>query len=242
MKIALISDVHGNIEALDAVLNDIDKQGAEKIHFLGDVVGYGCNPNECIKKISKYCEIKLIGNHDYALIGLESTKGFNEAAKVSMEWTRDKIKRKNVERLSDFEMETDFLDFHMVHSAPGYADKWFYILDAYQATDSFDDFTQNTCFIGHSHIPAIFRQDSVGEVTHTLKESLSLEEDCKYIINVGSVGQPRDNDARACYLIANTDDNTVNYRRIEYDIEKTQDKMRKANMPEFLIDRLAIGV
>lgn len=241
MKLAIISDIHANIEALDAVLKSIDSNGAEKIIFLGDVVGYGCNPNECIKKISKYCDIKLIGNHDYALMGLESTDTFNQAAKSSMQWTRDRVKNRNIELMSDFEMETSFLDFHLVHSSPGLASHWFYILDTEQAAGSFKAFSQKVCFVGHSHIPAIFRKDKENKVIHLFQNQITLEDDYQYIINVGSVGQPRDGDPRACYLMADTESVSLAYHRIEYDIQKTQSKMKKENMPEFLIDRLSIG-
>jgi diadenosine tetraphosphatase ApaH/serine/threonine PP2A family protein phosphatase len=230
------------MEALESVFRDIEKQGVEKIHFLGDAVGYGSNPNKCIQKIDKYCEIKLLGNHDYALMGLESTKSFNHAAKASIEWTKSNIKKKNITLLADFEMEATFLDYYMVHSSPGHAERWFYILDLDQATQSFDNFSQNVCFVGHSHIPAIFKKDKNGETVHQIKESIEVNGDCKYIINVGSVGQPRDNDSRACYLIADISNGILYYRRVEYDIKKTQKNMRKANLPEFLIDRLAIGV
>ncbi|MFH2036115.1 MAG: metallophosphoesterase family protein, partial [Candidatus Zixiibacteriota bacterium] len=114
MKIALISDVHGNLEALDSVFKDIDSQGVENIHFLGDAVGYGSNPNECLKKISKLCDIKLLGNHDYAALGLESTRDFNETAKKSMEWTQENLSKKSIKILSSFELETEFLDSHLV--------------------------------------------------------------------------------------------------------------------------------
>jgi diadenosine tetraphosphatase ApaH/serine/threonine PP2A family protein phosphatase len=242
MKIAVISDIHGNIEALDSVFRDIDTQGVEKIHFLGDAVGYGCNPNECIKKITKYCDIKLLGNHDYAAMGLESTESFNQAARASMEWTQSTIKPKNITSMADYELEADFLDFHLVHASPDHPDEWHYILDANQASGYFDSFSQSVCLVGHSHIPVIFRKNGDNDISTRTANEMTLDPDSKYIINVGSVGQPRDNDNRACYLVINTDDNKINYRRVKYNLEKTQEKMRKAKLPDFLIERLAIGV
>ncbi|MFH2037509.1 MAG: hypothetical protein ABIJ45_13990, partial [Candidatus Zixiibacteriota bacterium] len=123
-----------------------------------------------------------------------------------------------------------------------YPDQWYYILNTEQALESFDDFDQSVCFVGHSHIPAIFRKDTEGNCLKTIADSFQLDDVSKYIINVGSVGQPRDNDPRACYLIYDTENRFICYQRIEYDYKKTQDKMRKADLPEFLIDRLAVGV
>lgn len=242
MKIALISDIHANMEALENVLRDIDKQGVEKIHFLGDAVGYGCNPDECVKKINQYCDIKILGNHDYALMGLESIESFNHAAKISMKWTQSRAKKKTVSIMTDFEMETDFLDFHLVHSSPKIPEQWNYILSPDQASAEFKEFSQTVCFIGHSHIPTVFKMTKENTVYQNEIIEIELEEDCRYIVNVGSVGQPRDNDPRACYMIANTETNTLAYRRVEYDVSKTQTKMREASLPEFLIERLAIGV
>jgi len=230
------------MEALIEVLRDIDKQGVEKIHFLGDAVGYGCNPDECVKKINQYCDIKLLGNHDYALMGLESTESFNHAAKISMKWTQKRAKKKTISIMADFEMDSDFLDFHLVHSSPVNPDHWNYILSPEQASASFNEFSQSVCFIGHSHIPTVFKMTKDETVHQNDISEFKIEEDCKYIVNVGSVGQPRDNDPRACYMIADTETNRLAYRRVEYDVSKTQTKMREASLPEFLIERLAIGV
>lgn len=242
MKFAVISDVHGNLEALEAVLRDIEKQGAEKIFFLGDVVGYGCNPNQCVKKIDKYCEIKLLGNHDYALMGLESTDCFNKAAQKSMIWTQDNVKGKTIETLSDFELTGQYLDFFMVHASPGYPDNWRYILSMESAAVSFEEFTTSVCFIGHSHIPTTYILNKDGDLSQNFKPTVKLDPNDRYIINVGSVGQPRDNDSRACYLLVDNEKMSCTYRRVDYDVLKTQEKMRKANLPSFLIDRLSMGV
>ncbi len=241
MKIALISDVHSNLEALEEVFRDIEKEGVEKIHFLGDAVGYGADPNRCVRLISKHCEIKLLGNHDYAALGLVSLKGFNKIAKTSVEWTQTKLRKKTIATLADFELHTTFLNYFLVHASPGTPDNWDYILSPEQAAEQFAYFTQSICFIGHSHIPIVFVEEDDGTVSSHLIETLELKEDLRYIINIGSVGQPRDNDPRACYLIVDTDDSKIEYRRVEYDIDKTQSKMRRATFSEFLVERLAIG-
>jgi len=242
MKIALISDVHGNLEALETVLRDIEKQGAEKIHFLGDAVGYGCNPNECVKLIANHCDIKLLGNHDYAAMGLEAVDNFNQLAQDSIQWTQEALTKKSISILADFEMDADFNDFHMVHGSPGEPDKWHYILTPQQAAREFEAFSQSTCFVGHSHLPSIFMMEAGGEVVQFVKSPFEREEKCRYIVNIGSVGQPRDGDPRSCYLIMDTDSNKMQFRRVEYDIKKVQEKMQKAKIPDFLIERLSVGL
>jgi len=241
MKFAIISDIHGNLEALENVLRDIEKEGAEKIHFLGDAVGYGCSPNECVKLISEHCEIRLLGNHDYAALGLEAVENFNQMAQYSITWTQEKLTKKSSAILADFEMEADFLDYHLVHASPGEPEQWHYILTAGQSKAHFDKFSQSVCFVGHSHIPSIFSMDSEGEIMKSSKMELEKVADRRYIINVGSVGQPRDGDPRACYIIVDTETGKVYYRRVEYDVAAAQEKMKKANMPNFLVERIAIG-
>jgi diadenosine tetraphosphatase ApaH/serine/threonine PP2A family protein phosphatase len=242
MKFALISDVHGNLEALESVLRDIEKQGVEKIHFLGDAVGYGCNPNQCVSLIHKHCDVKLLGNHDYAVMGLEQSDNFNQVARASMDWTVKKIKKKSIQILADFEMSSTFLDYYLVHASPEDPESWTYILDINAAQDNFDKFSQSVCLIGHTHVPECYILDKDGTVAQKENKSLIRQDGYKYIVNIGSVGQPRDNDPRSCYLIVDTDTDTMYYRRVEYDIGKTQEKMKKAKLPEFLIERLATGV
>jgi len=241
MKIALISDVHANLEALEKVLRDIEKQGVEKIHFLGDAIGYGCNPNECVDLIVKHCDIKIIGNHDYAALGLESAESFNKAARTSLEWTQASLKQKTIEKLTDFEFDADFLDFHLVHATPKEPESWQYVFNVEQAAEQFQHFAQSACFVGHSHIPVLFIRQGSGEVTAHFKTKHKFVKDKKHFINVGSVGQPRDKDCRACYVTVDVTGGHMEYRRVEYDIKKTQEKMAKAQMPEFLIERLSVG-
>jgi predicted phosphodiesterase len=241
MKIALISDIHANLEALEKVLRDIEKEGVEKVHFLGDAVGYGCDPNKCVKLVNKHCDIKLLGNHDYAAMGIESLGSFNYIAQASIEWTQKELTDKSVSTLADFEMSATFLDYFLVHSSPGNPSDWDYILGTSEAEEQFEHFEQSVCLVGHSHLPTIFAKNENGKIQVDSSKTLDLKKDAKYIINVGSVGQPRDNDPRACYLIIDTEIPKIYYKRVEYNISKTQEKMRKAVLPEFLIDRIALG-
>ncbi len=241
MKFAILSDIHANLEALKNVLRDIEQQGVEKIHFLGDVVGYGCNPNKCIKLVNEHCEIKLLGNHDYAAMGLESTSSFNQVAQTSMEWTIEKLTKKSLRTLADFELDAVYLDYRLVHASPGHPEQWNYILNRDQAAEEFDKFDESVCFLGHSHLPVIFILDEEGSITQSGRQKLTISDKERYIVNVGSVGQPRDNDPRSCYVIVDHENREIEYRRVEYDINKVQEKMRKAMLPDFLIERIAVG-
>ncbi|MFH1699912.1 MAG: metallophosphoesterase family protein [Candidatus Zixiibacteriota bacterium] len=242
MKLAILSDVHANLEALNATLAEIERQRAEKIFFLGDAVGYGADPNKCVKIIDKLCDIKLLGNHDYVALGLEDSDNFNPIAKESMRWTQNRIKRKTIETLSNFDMEATFLDYYFVHGTPDCPSDWNYLLTPDDAKEGFEHFNQQICFVGHSHLPCVFCLHPDGSVlmTDTIT-SFEAKPDCRYIINVGSVGQPRDGNADACFVIANTDKNQIDFCRTKYDLERAQKKLRKAQLPEFLASRLANG-
>lgn len=241
MRLAVISDVHANLEALTAVLRDIEQCNVERIFFLGDAVGYGADPVKCVKLICDVCEIRLLGNHDYVAMGLDDPDHFNVIARQSILWTQRILNRKTLERLAGFEMEATFLDYYFVHASPGCPAEWNYILTPDDAAANFDRFSQDFCFIGHSHLPAVFCRRPDGTVMFCDPPAFTAEKNCRYIINVGSVGQPRDGNRNACYLIADVDANHFEYRRPTYDLVVAQDKMRKAQLPEFLITRLASG-
>jgi predicted phosphodiesterase len=241
MRIAIFSDVHANLEALTAVTQDIEQNQIERVFFLGDAVGYGADPNKCIKRIADLCDIKLLGNHDYVAMGLDDPKNFNCMAKQSIMWTRETLNRKAVERLSDFEMDATFLDYHFVHATPDDPQAWSYLLTPDDASRNFDFFTQGFCFVGHSHLPAVFCLKPDGSVSMQEGKSFTAEQDCRYIINVGSVGQPRDGNKEACYMVVDTETRYCEYRRVPYDVTRAQTKMKKAELPDYLITRLANG-
>lgn len=242
MKLAILSDVHANLEALKAVIKDIESKGVEKVFFLGDAVGYGANPNECVEILDSLCEIKLLGNHDYVALGLESSRNFNPMAQKSIKWTQEQLTDETVSRLSDFEMENTFLDFYMVHATPENPLEWNYILGPQDAYENFDHFSQHFCLVGHSHLPCVFCLEPGGNISAvTSGKPFKAEKDFQYIINVGSVGQPRDGIADACYLLIDTNKKHFEYIRVPYDLDKAQEKMQDAQLPEYLITRLASG-
>ncbi|MEZ5358329.1 MAG: metallophosphoesterase family protein [Candidatus Zixiibacteriota bacterium] len=242
MKLAVLSDVHANLEALKAVVRDIESKAVEKVFFLGDAVGYGANPNECVEIIDSLCEIKLLGNHDYVALGLESSRNFNPMAQKSIKWTQEQLTDDTVARLSDFEMEGSYLDFYMVHATPDNPLEWNYILGTQDAYDNFDHFSQRFCLVGHSHLPCVFRQEPGGNISASASnEPFLAEKKVRYIINVGSVGQPRDGIKDACYLLIDTDEKRFEFIRVAYELDKAQEKMQNAQLPEYLITRLASG-
>jgi diadenosine tetraphosphatase ApaH/serine/threonine PP2A family protein phosphatase len=138
-------------------------------------------------------------------------------------------------------MQAVYLDYNLVHASPGHPEQWNYILNRDQAAEEFDNFDESVCFLGHSHLPIIFMRDAEGAITQSNRQKLQLTDNNRYIINVGSVGQPRDNDPRSCYVLVDHENRVIEYRRVEYDIAKVQEKMRKAMLPDFLIERIAVG-
>jgi len=236
MKIAILSDIHGNLEALTEALTYVDENNISEIYCLGDIVGYGPNPNECIELITKRCQRIVIGNHDHAAIGLTSTEYFNDFAKIATAWTSNVLTEQNKEFLSslDFTYQTD--DYLLVHATPSQPALWHYILSEVDAQHEFRHFEQRLCFIGHSHFPIVFHKQG-----YTREEKLKLAKRNKYIINVGSIGQPRDGNPRTCFCVYNQDTNKLEYIRLEYDMAKTREKIVKAGLPVFLADRLIKG-
>lgn len=241
MHYAVLSDVHANIEALEAVLHDIEKRRIKKIIFLGDAVGYGPNPNECIDIIKDRCTIMLAGNHDYAVAGLTDANCFNDYARLAVEWTLSVITEANLDLLKTLPISKtlDKNNVLLVHSTPKNPEEWHYLLTLYDAETSFHYFDQKICFLGHSHYPLIIERLLSGEMT-ICKIETKIRKEERYIINVGSVGQPRDGDPRASYAVVT--DGKVELIRVKYDIEKTQGKMLKAGIPLPLITRLEKGL
>lgn len=240
MKYGFFSDVHGNLEALQAVLKSMERNGVEQIFFLGDAVGYGPDPNECAAIIDGIAGVKLAGNHDHAVLGKTDITNFNDRAKKAIEWTRKNITVETRKILEKFQLTYQFSDFFLVHSTPNNPEEWDYILDFFSALDAFSNFTQQICLIGHSHSPLCWKdEDGVSSIIGT---QFKIRTGVRYIINVGSVGQPRDGDNRACYVIYDDETRQITFKRVVYDFTITQEKMRKAGLPDRLIERLALGI
>jgi predicted phosphodiesterase len=243
MRIAVISDIHANIEALEAVIADIKKQNVDDTICLGDIVGYGANPNECIDLVKKTCSLTLLGNHDAAAVGLLSTQHFNIHAKIAIEWTTGNLTPPSQAFLKSLPLKENKATHTFVHATPYEPNMWYYITSLEEAAFNFQFFETVFCFVGHTHIPIIIVLEAEKEVYVHQGEHLPYGElsNVRFLINVGSVGQPRDRNSNSCYGIIDTEAKTFSYQRIAYDVQKAQAKMRKIKMPEFLINRLEEG-
>lgn len=240
MHYAVFSDVHSNLEAVEVVLTDVEQRKIEDIVFLGDAVGYGPDPNECIDILAGRCKILIAGNHDWGVLGLTDIPYFNEYARYAIEWTRGMLTEKNTKILQSFPVKKESKGDNIlfVHSTPKNPEEWRYLSTLWDAEINFQYFDNKFCFLGHSHQPIIVERLPSGELV-TYKEEARIKKGDRYIINAGSIGQPRDGDPRACYAII--DDEKVQIVKIPYDIERVQKKMKKALLPSPLIERLSIG-
>lgn len=240
MKYAIISDIHANLEAFEAVLKDIEKEGVEKCVCVGDIVGYGANPHECIELVREKCVLCVAGNHDFATIEKTNIEFFNQYARQATLWTRQNITEDDREYLESLPLVADVDDrFTVVHGtlyAPALFD---YIQTTFDAYLSLQVLQKPLCFVGHSHVPISFFLDDA--VTYSTEPVIKLKTGVKAIINVGAVGQPRDDDPRAAYAVYDTEKNLVVIKRVEYDVEKAVKKIKDAGLPEILGERLRYG-
>jgi len=234
--IAIISDIHSNLEALQAALDYIDNHKIESIYCLGDIVGYGPNPNECIELIRKRCQVVLMGNHDYAAVGLANIEYFNEYAKMSTYWTIERLREENRSYLSNLPFSHQTNDSFFVHASPSNPSFWYYVLSVQDAQMEMQSFDQRICFIGHSHVPVVFTQENLYR-----EVSFTFEPNEKYIVNVGSIGQPRDGNSNLCFAVMDEQKNSVEFVRLTYDLQKTYSKIIKAGLPLFLAERILKG-
>ncbi|PID27405.1 MAG: hypothetical protein CR982_05530 [Candidatus Cloacimonadota bacterium] len=224
MKIAIVSDIHSNLEALLAVLKKIESEKVSKIYCLGDIVGYGPNPNECIDIIRSVSNNVVMGNHDSAVLGQTSTALFNQYAKKSTEVTRKMLSDDNLQYLSTLPLQIKKESMLFTHATPKDPSKWNYLTTLGAAKENFLSFSEDICFIGHSHRSEVFRNH-----------------DGRLIINSGSVGQPRDGNSKACFSIFDTETYKFQFLRVEYDLESVYMKIKKSELDNFLGERLFIG-
>ncbi len=237
----MFSDIHGNLEALEAVLAEIDSVGVDLLYSLGDIVGYGPSPAACLEIVRRRADVSLTGNHDAAVAGLASLDDFNEFARSAVEWTAARLDDGQIEYLGSLPYLHRAPDLLLVHASPIEPERWHYIHGMADVDEHFAAFTERLCFVGHSHRPGVYAITGDRDVGRG-GGCKSLRPEFRYLVNVGSVGQPRDRDPRAAYVIYDTVKGSVDVRRVTYSIEKTQERMRAARIPAFLIDRLGAGV
>lgn len=241
MRYALLSDIHSNIEAFDAVLADVKAVGVDRLLFLGDIVGYGPNPNECIDRLLSVADLSLGGNHDWAVVGKTPADYFNPFAREAVEWTMKALREDHKDFLKRTRAIDIFDGFQVAHSSPMRPEEWRYIMSQKEALDNYPYIETDICFIGHSHQPIIIEYRNEREIRVFRDAYKILDHESKYVINIGSVGQPRDGNVNACWVFYDSEVGSVEFRRVPYDIPAVQKKMAKIGLPRYLIDRLAIG-
>ncbi|MSP12781.1 MAG: metallophosphoesterase [Chloroflexi bacterium] len=246
MRYVVFSDIHGNFQALQAILEQPEVQEANAFWCLGDVVGYGPDPNACVERVRVLPGVCLAGNHDWAVMGRLNLAEFNADARQAVLWTRKVLTSENLQFLQDLPSRLDNLEevFTLAHASPR-APVWEYILSADVARLNFSHFGTSYCFVGHTHVPAIFiaskkSASPVQMLTPRPAEVILLGAD-RMIINPGSVGQPRDGNSMASFVLLDTEKLTIEYRRVNYPIEDTQRRMEAAGLPPRLSMRLSFG-
>lgn len=246
MRFAILSDIHANLEALETVLADVRQRECDRIVCLGDFVGYGPNPNECVERlVPLVAERSVAGNHDRAAVSQLEITSFNVYAQEAILWTQRTLRPSVASYLSALPAEwsnTTSLAFLAVHGSPRDPIEE-YVLDSRTARENFRHRAFPLCFIGHSHVPGLFisTEEAVEAYPFPPAEEVRLHPASRYLINVGSVGQPRDGDPRAAYAVLDTDAAVVTLIRLEYPIEQTQEKMEREGLPAMLVERLSVG-
>jgi len=242
MRYGLISDIHANLEALEVVLAALEKESVDQILCLGDVIGYGPNPNECVKLVQQHTAICLVGNHDEASLGRVDLDLFNYMARQAIEWTTGQLSDASTAFLKSLLYIQSYDKFMIVHASPDEPRRWNYILNLEDAAQGFAAFTESICFIGHSHTPWVIPLPPDGPMRVSHEYPLAIKDDCRYLINIGSVGQPRDRNPEAAYGILDMEPLRYSLKRVPYDVATTQKKIRATGiLPAFLADRLATG-
>lgn len=233
MRIAIVSDIHANLEALTAVLDDIDRRKVDDVICLGDIVGYGPDPAACLDLLRARSISSFMGNHDQAAYDVDLRMTFSPLARRAIEWTADRLDDGHLDFLRTLPLLAQQHGATFVHASPRDPGAYEYVLDDVDAAAHFGSFATPICFIGHTHDPQIFREDlgpRVVDATH------------RCLVNVGSVGQPRDGDARACYGVYDTATVAFEHVRVAYDVPATAAKIYQAGLPPQLAERLVLGV
>jgi predicted phosphodiesterase len=233
MKYAIISDIHSNLEALEKALTIIDEKKISEIICLGDVVGYGANPNECVDIVRSRCSTIVLGNHDAAALDTSLAHDFNVIARKAVVWTAEHLTKENKEYLTSLPLIERKENILFIHSSPHSPEAWDYIIDSDDAVSAIRHFEEQICFIGHTHVPGIFSQRG---------RTKSITKDEQFIVNVGSIGQPRDGNPKLAFGIFDSTTWEFELIRSQYDIQQAAEKIYTAKLPEELGNRLMYGM
>lgn len=241
MRYGIFSDVHSNLEALETVLSFFRKEGVEQTLCLGDIVGYGANPKECLERIRSLGGIIIGGNHDWACAGRMKMDYFNTYAREAILWTQKQLSQEERNFLETLEprYQTDLLT--LVHGSLDFPEEFHYIFDPESASRTLELSETPICFVGHSHLPMIFSLGQDGYIRPSRSGKATLEKGVKILVNDGSVGQPRDGDPRSACVLFDSEQGTAEIKRLPYDIQLTQQKIVEAGLPRILAARLSEG-
>lgn len=239
MRFAIFGDIHANLHALETVLADAQAQACTHYVCMGDIVGYNAFPKQCLDIVRNLECPAVKGNHDEQASMIGEQEGFNPLAEEAMHWTREQLSREDKDWLRSLRLQRQVRDFTIVHATLDTPHKWGYVFNQLDAAASFSYQHTTVCFIGHTHTPKAYVRD--GSVRTVPLDVLTIQQGKKYLVNVGSVGQPRDGDWRSAYCIYDTNTNEIHLRRLEYDIEGAQRAILEAGLPRRLAERLAVG-
>ncbi len=244
MKYGVLGDIHGNLSALETVLDHLDREGVDMIVSVGDVIGYGAAPRQCIDILSSRGAVVVKGNHDAACAGEIDALTFNPYARAAVQWTRSVLTPGEIDWLRALPLVATLEDCQVAHGTLYRPDLFDYILSSTDADPSLEVMQRPVCFVGHSHVPLTVLRlaDAPDRSAYTLDSEIHLHDALKALINVGSVGQPRDEDPRTAYVVYDSNRSRIWIRRCEYDIAAEADRIRRAGLPPVLADRLALGL
>ena len=246
MRIGILGDVHSNLEALTAVSRQMREDGVDHWVQVGDIVGYGPDPQPCLDLVQELGCTVCMGNHDAAVVGLLDTDYFNAYARLAIDWTREQLRTSDVDYLRGLPLVVKHHAYTLVHGTLHMPELFGYVLTQVEAKESLRQQETLIGFVGHSHVPAIYIESTDNpqdlQANYESELEISIEGANKVLLNVGSVGQPRDEDPRAAYALYDTETKQVSIRRVSYDLRATQTKIRAAGLPDVLADRLALGV
>ena len=242
MRIALLSDVHGNLPAFEAVLADVEEQAAEETWCLGDLVGYGAEPDDCVQLARDRCDLSLAGNHDLVVTGEIPISDFSTSAAAAARWTQETISDETMTYLKGLKPKDTEREPALYHASPR-DPVWEYVLSTWQADECFDLMDARVAAVGHSHVALWFRREDEGKVAGSTADA-GTELDLsggRWLLNPGGVGQPRDGDPRAAWLLLDTSTWTAEWRRVEYPIDEAARAIEDAGLPRVLAERLYSG-
>ncbi len=240
MRYGLFSDVHGNFPALESVIHAFQNENIDQYFCAGDVVGYGADPVRCIDRVKNLPSVCVAGNHDWAVLGKVDTSDFNPAAKAAIVWTKKNISSEDSNFLKGLTLIHKNADFILVHGSLQEPERFHYLFDREETRGTFDLMDRAVCFVGHTHVAGVFVEEN-HRVSDFSFSNLKVEKNRRYIVNLGSVGQPRDGDSRAYYCIFDTKTKMISIKRVDYDVTETQRRILNAGLPEFLASRLILG-